>query len=1361
MKKLTLSLIVLFASCSIGFSQTNTFPTTGNAGVGTTTPITLFQVNGGTSQFGGLTDFSQFNTEGDLSFTGNADYLVGSDKYAFRYSGNTNYGLLFSLTNSRYEFRDGSALPVFWITGSGNGYIKSKLAIGSTNTPTASLDITPTNGSAIKIQPFGTAAGNTADIRFAELVANGTNYVGFKAPDNITGNKTWVLPGADGSVGQYLKTDGAGNLSWSSDANTTYSAGSGIAVTGTIISNTAPDQTVTIEGDITTEVSGSYPNFTISTTESDPEIGALNEFYIPRWNGLYLEDGTIYDDGDHIGIGEDTPANKLDVYSDEAGANAIKGYYSGNVSGTSWDIGANYNGIAGYTESTDYSSYQAGVYGYVNGGGLNTGGVVGAWSENIWGALGYRDGIGNDWGIYSNGATKLQGNLVIDNGSQAEGYILTSDVDGNASWTDPSTFITDVWATSEENIYNTNVYNVGIGTNSPSYKTDIWTDYALVLRLESSTADATIMNINNTSSGSEYRLLTAGALYTRIPAGSFAISNGNSDPQIIIDGSNQRVGIYQTNPEAELDVLGRIKTNSFQMTDEAEEGYILQSNDDGIATWVDPETIEQDPTVQLEVNNFIPRWNGNALIDGIIFDNGERVGIGNNDPSQLLDVEGNIQADAYFIDNVLVLTTDYDENTLIGEFAAPNNTGTSNTVVGNYAANTNTTGSNNTYVGGYAGMFSTTATDNTYLGYNSGRDNSTGIANTMIGVSAGIYNTGNNNVFIGFHAGQNEAGSNKLYIANNAGDALIYGDFSSGELTIQHKLITENLKVTDGATDGYILQSDASGNAFWADPSTVAIGSDDLGDHTATQNILLNGYYLSNDGGNEGIYVSATGNVGVGTTSPNIKLHIPGNSDAGFSSGSGLFMSGDVSSTNLVFDNNEIMARNNGAESPIYLQNDGGEMHVHFNQGGGSQFSVLDNGHVGIGTGSPGFMLDIQSSISVVSNLQSSGASSYISSSAPSGFEAAMQLKTYSAGTLKSRWMIGKSVGSEAGSNAGSDFFINAYDDAGSFSSQPFVIKRSNGAVGIGNTSPSYQLDVRSSVSGSNYVTQIYNNKNTNTAKDNGLNVRAGHDTYNAANQSALITFSTPAGTTMGSVIQSGSTAVSYLTTSDMRLKENIRSTEFGLEDLMKIQVSDYNYKNDQQTQTGYLAQQLYTIFPDAVHVGSDDQQTDPWMVDYGRITPLIVKSVQEISANVDSNDSIIQTLQNSNLQLQSDIEELKSLVAQLMQSEQLMINSETITLSDQITGSSITLDGAWLEQNIPNPFDGTTIIRCYVPEGFQSAQLIISSQHGVVLKRSHLTQSGINEITIDANSVSAGIYQYTFVIDGKVIDTKQMVLAK
>jgi len=55
--------------------------------------------------------------------------------------------------------------------------------------------------------------------------------------------------------------------------------------------------------------------------------------------------------------------------------------------------------------------------------------------------------------------------------------------------------------------------------------------------------------------------------------------------------------------------------------------------------------------------------------------------------------------------------------------------------------------------------------------------------------------------------------------------------------------------------------------------TTAAVG-DNLGNHTASQNVELNGNWLSNDGGNEGVRIDNTGNVGIGTASPAAKLHV-------------------------------------------------------------------------------------------------------------------------------------------------------------------------------------------------------------------------------------------------------------------------------------------------------------------------------------------------------------------------------------------------------------------------------------------------------------------------------------------------------
>ncbi|WP_289663913.1 tail fiber domain-containing protein [Flavobacterium panacagri] len=103
------------------------------------------------------------------------------------------------------------------------------------------------------------------------------------------------------------------------------------------------------------------------------------------------------------------------------------------------------------------------------------------------------------------------------------------------------------------------------------------------------------------------------------------------------------------------------------------------------------------------------------------------------------------------------------------------------------------------------------------------------------------------------------------------------------------------------------------------------------------------------------------------------------------------------------------------------------------------------------------------------------------------------------------------------------------------------------------------------------------------------------------------------AGNRVGSVVTTG-TSVVYNTTSDSRLKENIKPTHYGLSDIMKIKVDDYNYKADEKKTlcTGFLAQELYKVYPQAVTVGGENEKTDPWQVDYSKLTPLLLKAIQD-----------------------------------------------------------------------------------------------------------------------------------------------------
>ena len=68
----------------------------------------------------------------------------------------------------------------------------------------------------------GTAATGSG-VNFVEGTSNGTQYVTLKAPDSLSGITTFTLPGADGTNGQILTTNGSGVLSFVSPAASSFS----------------------------------------------------------------------------------------------------------------------------------------------------------------------------------------------------------------------------------------------------------------------------------------------------------------------------------------------------------------------------------------------------------------------------------------------------------------------------------------------------------------------------------------------------------------------------------------------------------------------------------------------------------------------------------------------------------------------------------------------------------------------------------------------------------------------------------------------------------------------------------------------------------------------------------------------------------------------------------------------------------------------------------------------------------------------------------------------------------------------------------------------------------------------------------
>ncbi|GMQ83767.1 MAG: hypothetical protein BMS9Abin06_0507 [Gammaproteobacteria bacterium] len=80
--------------------------------------------------------------------------------------------------------------------------------------------------------------------------------------------------------------------------------------------------------------------------------------------------------------------------------------------------------------------------------------------------------------------------------------------------------------------------------------------------------------------------------------------------------------------------------------------------------------------------------------------------------------------------------------------------------------------------------------------------------------------------------------------------------------------------------------------------------------------------YIEDCGGNCIAFPAV--DIGLGTATPATRLHIDGTMvDASLANGSGVFLIGPETGINIIFDNNEIIARNNGIASKLYLNKGG------------------------------------------------------------------------------------------------------------------------------------------------------------------------------------------------------------------------------------------------------------------------------------------------------------------------------------------------------------------------------------------------------------------------------------------------------
>ena len=113
----------------------------------------------------------------------------------------------------------------------------------------------------------------------------------------------------------------------------------------------------------------------------------------------------------------------------------------------------------------------------------------------------------------------------------------------------------------------------------------------------------------------------------------------------------------------------------------------------------------------------------------------------------------------------------------------------------------------------------------------------------------------------------------------------------------------------------------------------------------------------------------------------------------------------------------------------------------------------------------------------------------------------------------------------------------------------------------------------------------------------------------------------------VGNIRTSGS-ATAYDTSSDYRLKENVEPIQNGLQRLKQLNPVQFDWKVDGTTSEGFIAHEVQEIFPDAVGGEKDGEEMQG--MDYGRITPLLVKAIQEQQAQIEILKTEIQELKDN-----------------------------------------------------------------------------------------------------------------------------------
>ncbi len=388
------------------------------------------------------------------------------------------------------------------------------------------------------------------------------------------------------------------------------------------------------------------------------------------------------------------------------------------------------------------------------------------------------------------------------------------------------------------------------------------------------------------------------------------------------------------------------------------------------------------------------------------------------------------------------------------------------------------------------------------------------------------------------------------------------------------------------------LQTRNSGNTFVSNDYLVQKGASGATSHQ---------WRIDNS---EAARIDSNGRLGIGTTSPDEKLHVEGsvlidiyessNQEKGIFLREGFTSSNKYNLSLLTYDHSNSNTSPDGLSINAF---DG----VSFCTGSNSRnerMRIDSNGRLGIGTTSPSNPLHVyHATTNNVAIFESGDTTSEISikDSTASSFI------TSQAGKLKLR----ADVNGE-GASSRIQFDVDGSEAMRIDSSGNLLVGTTSALPGFGNTTTGHSLQnggfVLHSRSGG---TVAYMNRNSS----DGTIVDFRKD-----------------GSSVGSISVTSS-ATTYNTTSDARLKTSIEPIANATDRLMQMNPISHKWIDSPEADSvvGFIAQEMQGIVPEAVSGTPDGKEM--MAMDYGRITPVLVAALQEALTRIESLETQISNL--------------------------------------------------------------------------------------------------------------------------------------